>query len=185
MKRVFISLLVLAMASTAGAKTQILIDGEKDIDFEASTHFSLGIWTDTAIEMNQGYSVVMVIPTSLFDTAIDYTSGVVVSPAPPGVYLEHSMSAAETGLPLPAGWDGIMGYIFPTQVVPPISAGRIIFDDIDLNIPNWPLDVPIHLYEIDGETLTLVDTVVVWGIPEPMTFGLLALGALFLRKRKD
>jgi hypothetical protein len=186
MKRVFISLLVLAITSTAGAQFQIMVNGDKNDTGSAcyvGDHFSLGIWTDTDIlQNNEGATLALVVDNRM--ATIDYTSGIVVPPYndDPGIFLEHSMSAAEL-FPLPEYEDGIVGYVAPFYI-PVINTGSILFDDIDFVQTGFGIEV-VKLYVTnDWETLNLVDTYVIMEIPEPMTIGLLGLGALFLRKRK-
>ncbi len=184
MKRICISLIVLVLASTAGAELQISVDGDLDpVDSEIiGGNHTLGIWTDADIIPENPYEgyVALVVDTSL--ATIDYTTGVSGFPDP-GIDLEHSMSAATAGFPLPAGEDGILGTIFLTQTSQ-INAGSMIFDFIDFHSSAYPFDVMIKLYYSQYfATSSLVDSMVVH-VPEPMTIALLGLGALFLRKRK-
>jgi hypothetical protein len=185
MKRVFISLLVLAMTSTAGA-FQISVNGDKYSSEIIGANLTLGIWTDTIIRpgIGEGYFA-LVVDTSL--GTIDYTSGIVVPPydQDPGIHLEHSMSAAEAEFPLPSGEDGIFGAVVLTAVPSSIPAGATIFDWVIFHSDLPFGDAVIKLYVMDSyfETSYLADTVVIH-TPEPMTIGLLGLGGLFLRRKK-
>jgi hypothetical protein len=186
MKRLLISLLVLAMASTAVAKLQISVNGDKNTNvIVTSDHIlTMGIWTDAVIPVGSEISFALVIDWVWSGGDIDYTTGFTVPPydTDPGIYLEHSMSAATAGFPLQLGEDGICGSIFLIELSD-IEAGSVIFDGIDYYSY---ADSRINLYiTTDWETSTLVDSVdiIIPEVPEPMTIGLLGLGALFLRKR--
>ncbi len=186
MKSVIVLLMVFAITSTVCADLHILVNGEKNPSFEAGRHHTLGIWTDTNIDSWEGYDFALVAPTS-FDTSIDYTSGIALPPYDTsiGIFLSHSTSASHLYSEIPAGTDGIYGSIAFVPGDPVIDAGAIIFNQIDLYIPMWPVGLPIYLYVgTGGSSLTLAEEFTVFGIPEPMTIGLLVLGALFLRKRK-
>jgi hypothetical protein len=185
MKRLFISLLVFVMASTSGA-FQISVNGDKSLTdyISSSGNCTLDIWTDTVIRpgIGEGYFA-LVVDTSR--GTIDYTSGIVVPPyyTDPGIYLEHSMGAAEVGFPLPSGEDGIIGGV-ALAVLSSIPASATIFDEILFHSDLPFADVMVKLYVTnDFETSYLADVVVIH-TPEPMTIGLLGLGVLFLRRRK-
>ena len=192
MKRVFILLLVLVIVSVVSAAPQIMVDGDKDPAWynhiNPTGNFTLGIWTDAAIGIGNGEGYLALVVNTSYST-IDYTSGFGVPPydTDPGIFLEHSMSAADIGFPLPAGEDGILGFIFPMNINQ-INPDAVIFNGINLHTsPLWGelLGVTVKLYmTADFETSTLVDTAFLI-TPEPMTIGLLGLGALFLRRRKS
>lgn len=183
MKIVFISLLVLAMASAAGADLRIMVDGDKDpLDWEyiGSADYTLGIWTDTSITTGAGSYWALVVETSF--GSIDPASGI-VGVDDPGFFIERFFGIYEMLPGLFPGLNGLCGGAFDS-VPPDTLAGTTLFDLIDFHT-SWPLDVQIRLYESpDGAVLNLVDSVIVVGVPEPMTVGLFGLGVLFLRRRK-
>jgi hypothetical protein len=184
MKRVFISLLVLTLTSTAGASHQIMVNGDKyptdtQIVIMPSDELVLGIWTDSAIPTGTGSYWMLVVDSSR--AFIDRYSGVAL-PGDPGFYIDRDRAASEAFLILPMPEDGIWGGAFDT-VPPPVPADSVLFDQIIFHAIG-PDDVIIKLYgSDDGSSIYLSDTVIV-RFPEPMTIGLLALGALFLRRRK-
>ncbi|MFH1369958.1 MAG: PEP-CTERM sorting domain-containing protein [Planctomycetota bacterium] len=187
MKRVFISLLVLVMASTAGATLRIMVDGDKyPVDSQIiGGNFSLGLWTDSDIIQFVDDTLFTLVVNTLFGS-IDYTSGIVVPPYDndPGITLFHTMSAVEANFSLPPSEDGIGGSIWLMETSQ-IDAGSIIFDEILFHSDADFTDVMIKLYETpDGYEMPLVDSVIIH-ITEPTTIGLLGLGGLFLRKRKS
>jgi hypothetical protein len=187
MKRIFVLLLILLTAASANAAPQIMVNGDKNFALnleEFSSNYTLGVWVDAAMPQYDIYNCALSVNT--YYANIDYTTGYVVPPweNDPGMFLEHSMSAAEAGFPLPAGEDGIFGTIGTLEIYP-VTAGSIIFDGINLHGTHpYPVIVTIDLYVTnDFQASYLADSVLVI-IPEPMTICLLGLGALFLRKRK-
>jgi hypothetical protein len=183
MKRVFISILVFAITSTASASLQIMVDGDKsDAWHVGHADYSLGIWTDTDIVpvVSDNFYYALVCESAYCN--IDYTTGVVV-PADDGLSIEHTMDAVSMGFPLDPGDNGLGGGVALFNLSK-IAAGSVLFDQIDFHI-SWPFPIPVKLYETyDWTSMTLVDTVYIAGIPEPMTICLFSLGALLLRKKK-
>jgi hypothetical protein len=165
MKRIFILLLVLAMVSSSRASYKIMVDGSVPATFYVShdTHVSLGIYTDTAVSSETCYFA-LAVNTS--HGTIDYTTGFVVPPYGMDCsFLEHGMSAAEAGFPLPAGEDGITGLICYFGI--PIPASSAIFDGIDYHSHEEMVTVSLYV-TYDFTTSYVVDTV---GISVPGTPG--------------
>ena len=187
MKKFLVLLMVLGMVTMANAQLQISVNGDLEpvdsmITVAPSDHLVLDIWNLSQITagLNDNFYWALVVNTD--KATIDYLTGVIVT-QDNGIVLEHGMSAKDMGYPIPEGTDGISGGITLNQL-PNIPAGSIIYDLIDFHCVAFG-DAIIQLYETpDGSVLTLVDTVIIHQIPEPMTMALLGLGGLFLRRRK-
>lgn len=175
------TLLIIMTSTITNAKLQISVNGDRNTTyFELSPgdEVFLGVWNEDAIidGKNESYMALVVNPTAV----IDYTSGVSLCPDP-AVYLDHSASLVDQGLPL-TGEDGIGGAVFLLDQYS-IPSGSTIFDQIMLHYVG-PGDSMVHLYTFrSGDDLELNDTVIIHQVPEPMTIGLLGLGGLFLRRR--
>lgn len=90
----------------------------------------------------------------------------------------------------PADTTGWFGAVMSTNFAGGLAAGTTIFDGISVIGDGTSLTpyVTVFIYDIVegvafGEAVGSVDVAVSY-IPEPMTMGLLGLGALFLRRRK-
>jgi hypothetical protein len=66
--------------------------------------------------------------------------------------------------------------------IPPAALNGVLVDLIDFHCTGQPGDVMLYLAE--AAVFTVFDTQVIHQIPEPITFALLGLGGLFLRRRK-
>jgi hypothetical protein len=189
MKKLLVLALVLSMATMASAALvtglQISINGDKQaapITLTPSQTASLDIWTDSGIQTNTGFNLLLVATTG---GSIDYLSGVVAY-NDPQVKFERSGNAHvylgdSSGL-LPANEEGLGAYAFAQNGV--IPSGSTLFDAIVFHCDGRG-DVTLKLYTVndDYDQLTLVDSAVIHQVPEPITMALLGLGGLFLRRR--
>lgn len=186
MKKLCVLMLVLGLASLANAQLQISVHnnpagGENwdPMNPEASQitllpgqTLLLDIWTTTDIYsgVGEGYFVLGVLPSSgtlaggnsLYPDDAQYYSGLGNDYLPNG----------EQGDLLAIG-------TFRTETSPITGTlvNQILFTCAGVG------DAVINLYETDWTTPTLLDSVTIHQIPEPMTITLLGLGGLLLRRR--
>jgi len=187
MKKLLIFMLVLGMASLASAmptSLQISVGGvlepiDSEIWLAPSETIVLDIWTTAEIYTQcglEGYFVIGVDPAygSL-------SGGITVEPwdAEASIAL-YGDGSGDAYLPPPE--QGILGAI-STFLPEGSGVTGVIFDLIEFHCVA-PGDAVVNLYVTDWTTPTLIDSVVIHQIPEPMTIALLGLGGLFLRRRK-
>ena len=187
MKKLLIFMLVLGMASLASAlptSLQISVGGvmeptNSDIYLLPTETIVIDIWTTTEIYSGgglEGYFSLGVDPTYG-----SFTGGTSQYPTETGTVYYSGNGAAY----LPSTEAGDFGTIGSMQ---PSGSGMtgVIFDMIIFHCEAEG-DAVINLYSVDfGATpyYSLIDTVTIHQIPEPMTVLLLGLGGLFLRRRK-
>jgi hypothetical protein len=184
-KMLLVVLMVLSMATMASANLQLSINGDKTaapITLQPSGTASFGIWTDAALAAT--YTDYFVLTATIGKGSFDYTTGAPVFPTEDGLSVEHTMDAITFASPLLDGMgeNGVGGGLAFFQL-PGVEAGTQLFEGMVFHC-DGPISCTIKLYQTDFSTLTLVDTVVIQQIPEPMTLGLLGIGGLFLRRRK-
>ena len=181
MKKLLIFMLVLGMASLANAALQISVGGDPNpvdstIWLGVSDTIIIDVWTDAEINTNVGggYFVLGVDPA--YGTL---SGGVSLWPAEEGIV--YYSGAGGTYLPSPE-----QGDLLAIGTFLPVGSGitGTIFDSIIFHCEAEG-DAVIHLYSDAFGTPTLVDTVIIHQIPEPMTVLLLGLGGLFLRRRRE
>ena len=184
MKKFLVLMLVLGMASLAGATLQISVDGvqnpvDSEITLMPSGTAILDVWTATDIGMFElcTYALIVADGPGTIDAAnADALYGNILAAEVPTDFFLIGPGLAATYL---GGYAGN-----------PV-AGATILDGIlfhceglgDVTIELWSLKetaVQSGIYEADA----LMDTVMIHQIPEPMTLALLGLGGLFLRRRK-
>ena len=187
MKKLLIFMLVLGMASLVNAlptSLQISVNGvdepvDSDIWLLPTETIELDIWTTAEIYSEgglEGYFALGVDPA--YGTL---TGGVSLYPSEAGtVYYSGS-----GGSYLPSPEAGDFGTIGSMQ---PSGSGMtgVIFDSIIFHCEAAG-DAIINLYTVDfaaTPVYSLIDSVIIHQIPEPMTVLLLGLGGLFLRRRK-
>ncbi|MFH1371992.1 MAG: PEP-CTERM sorting domain-containing protein [Planctomycetota bacterium] len=184
MKKLLVLLMVLGMASMASAMLQISVNGNPEpvdslIFLEPSQELILDIWTDSDIVAGDGEGYFGLV-VNLANGSIALGSGAaVIEPPDDGVTVEHGFGAVEAGIPLPPGVDGsVVGIWLTTTAIIPL--GTVIFDGFIFHCEG----IGDAIIQIVDEGGTVVDTVIVHQIPEPMTVALLGLGGLFLKRRK-
>ena len=172
MKKLLVLMLVLGLTSVAGAvltDISISVNGEitaSEIWISPSDTVVIDIHSAVANEMGLAYinfnlagagTLYTLSGARVTDNAGD--QGGYVGPYDYDVYREFELTVADTG--------GI------------IVAGTMF--EVDLHCEGLG-DVFVELQE--GVGYTVVDTLTIHQIPEPMTVALLGLGGLFLRRRK-
>ena len=178
-------MLVLGMASLAGATLQISVNGDQDpvdsqitLDAPSGTAI-LDVWTATDIGMFELCTYALIIAEG--DGSIDAANADV---------LYGNILAAEIPTDFFLIGPGLAATYLGGYAGNPV-AGATLLDGIlfhcegvgDVTIELWSLKetaVASGIYEADA----LMDSVLIHQIPEPMTLALLGLGGLFLRRRK-
>jgi len=193
MKKLLIVLMVLSMASMANAALVISVGSDLTaptaVTVAPSGTLSLGVWTNTAIALEDETAAYYALVCDTTKGTIDWTTGTDKANDPavfllsPPAQWDGPVSEFWTPGLLPANFDGTDGGATPLTNV--LAANSQISDGIIFHC-NGPGTCLIQLWiSTDGSTnATLVDTVTVTQTPEPMTIGLLGLGGLFLRRRK-
>ena len=165
MKKLLVLMLVLGIASAANATLALSFDGQPnpgEVTITVSTNFKLDVHQDTAGVGDEFW----------FDWA---------GPASPtGSTVGVVGPAAPTGFVADDGGYGL-GYV----------KGRMTEASLDGAIGEWWYidmhcdgigDVLVQLWNANGTTV--IDTLTIHQVPEPMTISLLGLGGLLLRRRK-
>jgi hypothetical protein len=166
MKKLLVLVLVLALFSAANAAMTLNI-----VDNGTGTcGINSAGYAGFADEMY--YAVVSLAPAT--------TGGVVTALAPTASSVQNdAWGAGAMDLILPAGENGVWGYLGTANPLAPPQAGGVYIDLIQSRVGDT-----VKLYHVadDWSGVTLLDTATL--IPEPMTLVLLGLGGLFLRRRK-
>jgi len=192
MKKILVLVLVLGLASTANAALFISVGGEPnpgEIEVKPSDTVVLDIHGDDPTDGGPAEAYMLVEgPGSITGGTLIYGGGL-------AVYLNAEELAEALELPdaeaLIQAWSDALG----KPDLSDVSYGLFADSDIPPNdFLNGPL-VDEIAFHCEGEglvTVTLVDqtfenvldTLAIVQVPEPMTFALLGLGGLFLRRRK-
>lgn len=178
MKKLLVVLTVLAMATVANAVTKISVNGQLDVP-------------DTQIVLMPSQEVVIDIHSWTTALTILLMQGPATLTKGPNMYLWE-----QTGVTLPSVAFDDYKALFTDMGYGNITA----IADVDILDTSDPFTQPagrvvdgliLHCEDIGDVTLTLfdanlnvLDSQVIHQIPEPVTFALLGLGGLFLRRRK-
>jgi hypothetical protein len=172
MKNLLVVLTVLSVASIANANLWLSVDGQVNpsdtITLAPSNTAVIGVFSDGQSMATEGYILTIEgTGTSDIGGALNYV---------------NSNATGETIIDVSDAQDGTMIYMDMMIISLPISPLPIgtVIDQIIFHC-EAPGDVTLTL---TGDMSGVFDTQVIHQVPEPMTIGLLGLGALFLRKQK-
>jgi len=182
MKNIFIVCTVLVMASAASATMQLSIDGVLDVpdseitlDYTKSETVVVDIHADAtvlgalAVQSLGGSGVISGDPTFLWEQSK------VTNPS--------AMEADYIAILPDFGYPDV-SQVLDIDVVdasePYTQPDGLVIDGLTFTCTGEG-DVALLLFDIN---LTLHDSVLIHQVPEPITFALLGLGGLFLRRRK-
>jgi hypothetical protein len=178
MKNIFIVLTVLAMASGASAAMKLSVNGQTDVP-------------DSTISMLQSDTVVI-------DIHADATTlGIMVIEGPGSISGDPTFIWEQSGVSNPSPdqdlWKEILeldfGFVDVRQVIdigivdstdPFTQPDGLVIDGLIFHCEGLG-EVRLSLLDVD---LNVHDSLTIHQIPEPITFALLGLGGLFLRRRK-
>ena len=180
MKKFLVLLMLLGTASMASAGLRISIDGnqqasEYTIDVVPSGEVSMEIWTDTTI-----------LPSGPEEGAYAIVCSPLVGTISGGVNVSDEPSVYPNEFSSGEGHDGVFWFI-TLATAANLPQNSTIINDLLFHCEGQG-DVLVELlydaaYPIYGVS-SVVDSVVIHQIPEPITMGLLGIGGLFLRRRK-
>jgi hypothetical protein len=185
MKKLLISMLVLGIASVANAQIEpqlsIYVNGADpgtEYTMLNGSVVSIGIYSDGVGGVNGKYSGAVVINPDATDTGTGVFQGTPIVYDGAGEPLEFL--------------SGAMAMITSPQVGVFVASNAVLDDYAQEGIGfEFEYMCTSGLQDPDYVTLTIyddvygpVDTLTIHQIPEPITFALLGLGGLFLRRRK-
>lgn len=180
MKKILIVFAVLAMASAANAALYISVNGRIDLE---DTDFTLAPSESCVIDItgdgqtNPGafYMGIDLGSTGAGSLNIDNAT-LVYAGSQADIYWEDYEYIANL-----LNVENPFVHVELTDIaIPPLPLDGLLVDDIVFHCEGIG-DVTIALYDENGY---FVDSQVIHQVPEPMTFALLGLGGLFLRRRK-
>jgi hypothetical protein len=183
MKKLLILLLVLGLGTAANAQIEpqlsIYVDGADpgaEYDMLVGSIVEIGIYSDGVGGVNGKYSGALVINAGGTDTG---TAAFVCDP--PTVYDGVGEPLENLGGAFAVNDGGVVLAFVATNAVLADSAGEGIGFGCDLECTGLG-DVTLTIFD---DVFGPVDTLTIHQVvPEPITFGLLGLGGLFLRRRK-
>lgn len=193
MKKLFVLMLVVSLASVASAGLKISVDGvvdpmDTEITLKEGQTAVIDIWGDGATASPHAPWLFVSGPGSINGSDMVYTGSL-------ALYQDAESAAADAGMgedvagfiEMMAGAVGLadvrdLSFItLADGAVPPAALDGTLVDGIIFKCEGLG-DVTLTLLAED--LATVLDTQVIHQIPEPMTLALLGLGGLFLRRRK-
>ena len=193
MRKLLILIVVLGVASMANATLQISVNGDLEpINSEIvvtevpSGILTLDIWTDVDVGVFEQLTWALVVTNDAVGTI---SGGVGVAPWRYAVWAGAGVDNAAIVLDPP--YSGKAGTYLAGMSGNPL-AGDVMYDEFlfhcegvgDATVELWSL---VNSVPLPGEAYvltTLLDSVTIHQVPEPMTMVLLGLGGLLLRRRK-
>jgi len=189
MKKVIITLVVLAVAAGANAGLKISVNGVVDppdstVITYPSESLIIDIWGDGQTPM--GYFFLGINLAGGEYGSIDISA--VTIPYPGNMksidWLDDPDICSLLGVKCPVLFIELVDFVPPGEIPKPLLG--LLVDYIKFHCDGYnpvqiPSDVTLSLFDMDG---ILLDTQVIHQIPEPVTIALLGLGGLFLRRRK-
>ena len=191
MKKILVLVLLFGIASVANAGLFISVNGDlnpvsSEIFLEPSQTAVIDIHGDGQSRPGVDNPYLVVAGPGLI------AGGVVLYPGTLSDYMDLAEMAIVAGITE----EEFLGYFKDYAGIDAVDAGWAILDDG--TIPQAPLqgvlvdDIILHCEAIGDVELTLLtndfatvlDSVIIHQVPEPITFALLGLGGLFLRRRK-
>ena len=177
MKKLVLLTLVLSVASLANAALSLTVNGigadtpDSQVNIDMDTVAQVGVWNDT-FGPGAGQDNYLYIELG----GQGGWTGDVGFPAPPGL--------GGSG-----GHLGLMDLGFGAVDLVNLNTGIASAADYDIGVISWAdylagsseVDVTITLLAQD---FSVLDTITIHTVPEPVTMALLGLGGLFLRRRK-
>jgi hypothetical protein len=175
MKKLLILMLVMGLASTANATLTLVSSAGDTLDPGGTNTTMIGIYNDV-LGPGQGAGVFLAVA----ETTLGKWTGVANSYAPPSPELAELI---HYGVVDPGTGIGTVDLYSANLIkIPSTSDWEVgVLADFEFECLDMG-DVTITMYA--DNISTPIDTMVIHQVPEPLTFGLLGLGGLFLRRRK-
>jgi hypothetical protein len=183
MKKLLVLMLVMGVASTANATYSLVSSAGDTLDPTGAMYPNItviGIYNDTA-GAGQGFMTIVTVPGDAASQALGGWTGNATINEPPsvaGAGENTYLGVIDPG----TGVGEVDAWLSNMAAVPTLDPwGTGILAGYELICRDLG-DVTVTLLADDFETV--IDTMTIRQIPEPITFGLLGLGGLFLRRRK-
>jgi len=170
MKKLLVLVLVCALASVANATLNLSLVDNGDGTFGIQQTGTFSALPSPAY----GDSTNFIVASS--DALAFPSGGTITAAAPVNSYINDGPA----GAPVPEGMDGAFGWIGTILTTGQTdTAGGVYINNIHSAIGDT-----VVLFTMDPDWNAATEVARITLVPEPMTMGLLGLGALFLRRRK-